>query len=294
MKDVLFSIFKSAHISLQGSGLGKIKILRDLRDWIYLRVRPQKAVVVETKGVKLQIDSGSGNVLPGFMWLLFGQEYEHLESEVLQGLLKEGSNVVDIGANLGYYAVIAAKRVGPKGKVVAFEPEPVNFELLQKNIRLNNFQNITAVQAAVADKISTMKLYVDKTNSLCHRMYAVGSGDMQVDVQVTTLDDYLHAHPMRVDVIKMDIEGFEPFALRGMRKTLESNNEIKVLCEFCPDMIQKAGGSPKQFLDDLGSLGFHFSGMDEHSNTLIPEISISSIFEYCDKNPMINLLCRRS
>lgn len=275
---------------LRGTGLGKIKALRDLRDWIYFRVRPSEPVIVETKGIKLMIDANSSNIIPGFMWILFGREYEQYESDILRQQLREGFGVIDMGANIGYFALIAAKTVGNKGKVVAFEPEPWNFQLLKKNVELNNMTNITPVGKAVSDKAGTLTLYVDPSNTLCHHMYDKSDGATPVPVEVISIDEYIRANPMKVDVIKMDIEGFEPHALKGMKETLAKNPGLKILSEFYPEMIRQGGESAEKYLKDLRAYGFAISGIDEEAKSLF-RATDQELFDYCSRHKMINILC---
>ena len=76
--------------------------------------------------------------------------------------VKEGNNVIDIGANIGYFTLLFAKLVGPNGKVFAFEPDPTNFSILKKNIEENNYDNVILSQKAISDKTETTKLFLCK------------------------------------------------------------------------------------------------------------------------------------
>lgn len=154
-------------------------------------------------------------------------KYEHKTTQIfLQHLhfLQAGTDVVDVGANVGYYALMAAwhLRQRREGTVYAFEPNPHAFEYLQQNINLNRLTNLIAIQQGVADKCTQMTLYLNPDG------ITFGSLEPYVphltescEISVTTLDHFLSLHPeSRIGLMKIDIEGAELLALQGGENTL--------------------------------------------------------------------------
>jgi FkbM family methyltransferase len=149
------------------------------------------------------------------------------------GVLKEGDIVLDIGANIGYYVLIESQLVGEKGKVYAVEPVRSNFELLEKNVQLNNLKNVSTFQFAFGEKDAKSEIYVsDKSNWCAMNKDAAGGKILFAqEVSMQTVDTFLEdkAPP---DFIRMDVEGYEYQVIKGMAKTLKSNT--KILIELHP------------------------------------------------------------
>jgi len=99
-------------------------------------------------------------------------KYEPYLTKLMLSKIKAGDVVIDIGANIGYDTVLFADKVGKKGKVIAIEPDPTNFEILQKNIKENKLFNVVAVQAAVGNENKKMKIFESEENFGDHRMWA--------------------------------------------------------------------------------------------------------------------------
>ncbi len=176
---------------------------------------------------------------------------ERQERALLMEFIRPGMTVVDVGANIGFYTGFLAKLVGETGRVYAFEPSPYNFELLTRYTRSSN---VTAAQAAVGDKTGEISLYLSDKLNVDHRTYQSGEGRTEIRVPSYRLDDYFK--DQKVDFIKMDIQGFEYQALLGMKNILRSNTNIKLIMEFWPWGLIKAGGSAEELVDLLKQLDF--------------------------------------
>lgn len=157
---------------------------------------------------------------------------------LFRNYVKEGMHVVDIGSNLGYYALLAATLVGPKGRILAIEPEPQNYKLLTMNMIANHIQNIDTVQCAVGSKNGTSELYLTKTlntNSLIPPVD--GSAIASIQVKVKTLDALLAELDFpKVDFVRMDIEGGEIAVIKGMQNTLKQYKPA-ILIELHRDRV---------------------------------------------------------
>jgi FkbM family methyltransferase len=172
--------------------------------------------------------------------------------------------VFDAGANVGFYTLLLADRVGPTGRVHAFEPDPLSFEILKS--RAAGRSNVEINQTAVGDHTGAVTLYTNRSNRADNRVHAsLGTETAEaVEVPLTTFDDYCAARGIeRIDAVKMDIQGAEVAALVGFRKTLARLKPRWMLIEFSPEHLRGAGSGPEAFWGILGELGFEPWGFDE-------------------------------
>jgi FkbM family methyltransferase len=156
---------------------------------------------------------------------------------------KDGEIVVDVGAHYGRYALIAAKRVGPKGKVIAIEADPENFDILNKNIKLNKSltENVITLNYAATSNKSKIKLSIPEKKSSGQTIYssiiptrASATGKF-VEVNANTLDNLLHENDIsleQVKWIKIDVEGAELEVLKGASELLSKSKDISLLIEI--------------------------------------------------------------
>jgi FkbM family methyltransferase len=143
----------------------------------------------------------------------------------LSEILHQGDTFIDVGANLGYFTILGSRLVGQGGNVVSFEPMPINFEYCKKNIALNNLDNVTLYNNGLWDREEKKEIAI-RTSSYAEAHFgSLDSHEMKATVECITLDK-MNLDP---EVIKMDIEGAEPMALKGMLKTLENSKPVLVM-----------------------------------------------------------------
>ncbi len=223
--------------------------------------------------------------------LYFLEDKHPFESEVLKGQIKKGDVVLDIGAYVGYYTMLASKIVGDEGKIFAFEPDPENFKNLEINIKKNNCHNVELVKAAVCDKTGSMKLYLNKSDRSENTLYGSNIED-SITVKTIKLDDYFKNRDNRVNFIKIDIEGAERRAFEGMEFILEKNRQIKIFTEINPRALENSGFSAKDYVQLLIGMGFSLYKINE-SQKKVEIISVDSLVESFSDNSYINILCAR-
>ncbi len=189
----------------------------------------------------------------------FGLHEPELTDWLVQNLRPvPGDVLLDVGANLGWFTVLF-DRLSPDGVAIhAFEPDPVNFDLLSHNLRLNGTHSVTAHRVAVAEEAgtATLHLYDDRNRGKHSLLPIVDRGG--VTVSTVDLDGFLETEgidPGRIRLVKMDVEGFEYQVLRGMPRLLEQ--VPVVLCELLPKYLAKVGRDPRDLLDLLFSAGLH-------------------------------------
>jgi FkbM family methyltransferase len=174
---------------------------------------------------------------------------DRAERKLLRSILSAGAVVVDAGANIGVYSQFLSRTVGPTGVVHSFEPAPANFRRLQSATR--NLANVRLSQAAVGESSGKSKLYVSGQLNVDHRTYATeGDSRSAVQIDIIALDDYFKPGE-RVDLIKMDIQGYELHALRGTNRVLADNPAAKLLLEFWPYGLEQAGTNWLELIDTL-------------------------------------------
>jgi FkbM family methyltransferase len=211
---------------------------------------------------------------------------EKLMTEIFMRNIRKGMTVVDIGAHMGYYTLLAAEITGIDGYVFSFEPEPFNFALLRKNIDINNHHNVTAVQKAVIDKSLSATFYIKDFAE--HSVIKCGTSQKSIVVDAVSLDDFFTNNI--VDIIKIDVEGAEILVLKGAHRILSANPCLKLFIEFSPVIIRRAGYEPSEFLAILHSYGFKIYVIDEENYTTRLVGNSSKI---CKDSGYVNLFCEK-
>ena len=196
---------------------------------------------------------------------------EKREMALLQTLIEPGMTIADIGANVGFYAVLMGQWVGAGGRILAFEPDPFTFELLQRRTAAATPANIEVRQFALGDQRGTATLYCSAYNRADNR---VGQRHDEpnveaIEIQVRTLDEYLAERGLpAVDAMKIDVQGLEANVLRGATQTIAGGVRW-IWLEFSPDHLRGAGTDPEGFLESLGALGMKVFEVTDHG-TLEP------------------------
>jgi len=221
LKNIFFVLYQKFSKSLYGSGLSKISIVRDSHRKLIKDLKPDFIHVFD---YKMYLDSGD----QGGYSIQQDSETEELNFLKEKFGSNSGKTIVDIGANIGFYTLFFAKLVGPKGMVFAFEPEPKNFEILKKNILVNNLKNVKCFNFAVGSSNETINMSL--SNEMGHHQIDL-NGDLEV--KCVKLDDYVKS----ADFIKIDAEGFEEQILKGMPNLLKQN--ISLMIEYYYKLLKK-------------------------------------------------------
>lgn len=163
---------------------------------------------------------------------------DRAERKLLRTILSPGDVAVDAGANIGIYTRFLSLCVGPTGCVHSFEPSPENFRRLQAATR--KLPNVRLSQAAVGESSRRSRLYISDKLNVDHRAYLPeGESRHTVPIEMIALDDYFKPGE-RVDLIKMDIQGYELHALRGANRVLADNPAAKLILELWPYGLRQA------------------------------------------------------
>jgi FkbM family methyltransferase len=184
--------------------------------------------------------------------------YEPPVTRVFTHYARPGAAIADVGANWGYFTLVAASAVGPSGSVLALEPDPRQFDALSRNVALNGFAHVRCVEAAASfsDGRVTLAGFADEeANRGVSRISDSAQGGRTFDVRAVRLDALVPG-PARVDLVKIDVEGAEDLVLEGMRDGLQSRRYRALILELHPGLLRDRGVDPSICLRGLADLGY--------------------------------------
>jgi len=178
---------------------------------------------------------------------------DYSKIKFLKSIIKNGNVVYDIGSNVGFYTKLLSDLVSSTGQVHAFEPDRLNFSILEK--RFGSYQNIFLYNMAVGEYEGKIKLYESEDMNVDHQTFDSGEGRVFTEVDVVSIDTFM-SESTEVDFIKIDIQGYDYYAIKGMQKTISRSRSISIFGEFWPYALDKAGVSPHKYLELLSELQF--------------------------------------
>jgi FkbM family methyltransferase len=231
------------------------------------------ALLTTRWGGMLFVDTRDALLAPPL--LLYGL-WEPAVTNWFKSTLKAGDVFVDIGANIGYFSLLASRLVGPQGAVVAVEAHPRTAELLRRNIIANRVGAVTWHRAAWSHS-ELLKFHMrsnfasnSSTGSLdSDSLEELGDLEEVTEVQGIAVDDLL-GQMHKVDVIKIDVEGAELRVLRGLTRTIAANPDITVLFEWSPGQMKMLGDEPQELLNAFTDAGFHFRHIEGGLASITP------------------------
>ena len=186
------------------------------------------------------------------------------EKRFLRSVVRDDSIVADVGANQGLYTLWLA-RVATSGHIYAFEPDPELFDCLEQNVRDNQLTNISAIQAAASNCSGTLAFTTNRLNRGDNRIDAKALPDKSTQqVQAVILDEIVSDRCL--DLLKVDVQGFEIEVLLGAQKTLKSNPALTIVFEFWPYGLRQAGHQPIELWDLLQEAGFSIAALGHDGN----------------------------
>lgn len=189
--------------------------------------------------------------------------YEQPQTSRILSHLRPGMTFVDVGANVGYYSAMASSIVGA-GRVISYEPNPYAFERLREWVETNQARNITPVNAALGAEAGTITTcFGDSDNHTASLVPTPDRSNTETAVvNVRTLDAEADRLGIRhIDVMKIDVEGYEPEVFKGSSKLLEDGRIGAILCEFSSPWLKQAGSSTEELEKFFAVRGFIRRGM---------------------------------
>jgi len=203
-----------------------------------------------------------------FTWdLILGKDFEKDVKREFSQNVNEGDTVIDVGAHIGEYTLLGAKLVGDKGFVISVEPDHDSVISLKKNIILNNFKNYLILEKAVGEKIETKSLYkVNEEDVYGYLDPYVENKKLKKysEIEVTTIDDIVLSNNLNIiNLLKIDVEGFEYEVLLGCNDTLKKNKIKKIIIELHPKYLKYKGINEDLIYTFLKKHGFEIKKIQE-------------------------------
>lgn len=219
------------------------------------------------------------------------KKYEKETTALAQKLIEPGMIILDIGAHIGYYTKLFSKLVGKNGVIYAFEPEEENFQLLKENAE--NLKNVRIINKAVSDSDGFIDFWKAQNNTGHHSILSSEICQEKITVPVLKLDNFIKNERLKeINLIKIDIEGGEPYAFRGAQKLL-SQMHLKIIMEFAPDNF-KSDTDAIDFLKNINrQFGFSINKIGDRGNPEKIEIGEMSLEKLMDKQESINLFLNK-
>lgn len=277
---------------LISKGLGQSKLLQHIYSKVTKHLITEQMKTIQIENFKMKINTDERG-LDGMTNIVTTHKYEVMTTGVFKSILKEGMNVIDVGACIGYHTILASKLVGGNGKVWAIEPEPHNFRDLQGNIVLNHLTNVIATEKAISDKNGKAKLFISKESSGNHSLFALppftGNKNHYIEIETIKLDDLIDGQ--KIDFIKTDTEGNEVAVLSGARQILKANKNLVLVTEF----LRFGMETGPQDLFRMLEQHFRFIYIiDERRKEMLPGTYTEAIRRCQGNQVCVNLLCSRN
>jgi len=206
-------------------------------------------------------------------YFLYKSMSDRAKIALIKSTVKPGMTVLDIGANIGFYSTLFSKLVGEQGHVIAFEPDPLNFRRLAANTR--RLANVTKLQMACGEKTEKLRLYLSDRFNVDHQTFDSGEGREYIEIQSVSIDDYVN-NDEKIGFIKIDVQGYDFYAMKGAVKTISNSPFLCVIGELWPYALNKAGVRPNDYLKLLESLGFSMQ---------VPHIGEHKSFDEMSRDP---------
>ncbi|WP_329066372.1 FkbM family methyltransferase [Streptomyces sp. NBC_01429] len=222
-----------------------------------LRERPRRRVTRSRFDARFAVDTE--DLIQRYLYM-FGVWEPHM-TRWLQGRLRPGDTFVDVGANIGYYSVLAAGLVGAEGRVVAIEASPAFHQRLLQHTQLNGCDNVRAVNGAVSDSRKTLTFVLASSANMGANSIVPydGPAESSFEIEALPLPELLTVEEITsARVIKIDVEGAEGPVVRGMVPLLDKlRPDAEITVEVTPDRMALLGDSAEELLRTMRDHGFH-------------------------------------
>ena len=220
-------------------------------------LKSQKKPVDIGNGLKMYFDYTN----PRLSHIVYDDDIEEGKSkQAFLDLIDDGDIVIDVGANIGEYSLIAAQKVKQNGKVISIEPLKETAQTLTKNFQLNNFTNYEVITKVIGNENKKVNLYKQMAGGTMGFVDStlIGRKFEKVDeVEMTTIDEILSTRNIEnVKIMKIDIEGYEFELLKGAKNSLQNKKIENMMIEVHINYLKEKGISEKQFYDYLTKQGY--------------------------------------
>ena len=240
----------------------------------WFRVRRERSWE-DYNGIPIKMKSGARLALNpdcAYSQVLFARRVSGLaEINLARHIITPGDMAIDVGANVGYVTTSLSQLIGPKGKVLAFEPSPTTYDYLIRNLHINACDNVLAYQVALSDKEESGLLYESARTSGDNRMYMPQRDQLEktdrrraIRVQTKKLDDYASQLDLaRLSALKIDAQGYECRILEGAANLIDQCPKLTISVEFTPNFLEEVETSPESLWNLTQQLNLKMSLLKE-------------------------------
>jgi FkbM family methyltransferase len=233
---------------------GRWRIGRVLSNLVARIELPRQVVVRSRDGFWIAVDASDFIQREIYLY----REWEPHVCGVMRRLLRPDDVFVDVGANIGYLTLYAATLIGPRGRVLSFEPTPCCCAQLIANLNLNRIMNVTLFPIGLSDHHSNNQFYLDSGENSGAGSIRKGPQSAQaIEIEVECLDEVLRRAAVdRVAMVKIDVEGAEMLVLKGMKELLSRPDGPAIVCEISEWSLQQLGYSKEAIFALMSSCGY--------------------------------------
>lgn len=250
-------------------------------NYIYSRLAPETAVVSTGTGHQIRLHPRYDYVQRELFLSVQQTNYERHVTDWLKRNIETGATAIDVGAHIGYYAVLISSLIGSNGNALFIEPLPEHYKALRDNLETNGFSSTRAIQLAVSDTNGQADFFPASDSGRNSLRYNEVTDRKPIRIITITLDDLLEKFSIdMVDLLQLDVEGAECLIFKGGHSVLTSGRIRTVLCEYHPDqLMQSFGVKPADFIDTVVAAGFEIFSLDAKTSDEI-EFSREKINSY--------------
>ena len=239
--------------------------------------RRARLLMARLTGDRMTVQVGSATIVGSYsnhyrylLQLSAGGSHPY-QLELFVDRIRTGTTVLDVGAHIGVYTTLSAQLVGSTGQVIAVEPDRRNVEILRENLAANDLsERVEILEVAASDANETIRFFLDEaetTGTMGSQWEDPLAKSRPVEIPTVRLDEVLGSSAP--DLIKLDVQGAELAALRGMRKTLERGPPEAVFAELNREALERAGAGADELVASLRSLGLEVWFIDEERRELV-------------------------
>ena len=262
--------------------------LRQLTNWLIKKLIPEKVNI----GKASLFLNPNDPVVSG---AIFFNVYEKTELKFIKSICFKGMKVLDIGANIGYYTALLSQEAGDKGLIIALEPDLESYKYLSQSINSLENKNVLSFPVAASNLKKRLPLYISKENRGDNRLYQNNQKRDYILVDCLTIDELSKKTEIdSFDLIKVDVQGYEPKVFQGMQNIIKSSKNLTIITEFWPKGIIQAGESPTHFLRTLRKMKLKLFELKKNGS-LVP-LNQSKDNEFIKRFPgrkYTNIVCKR-
>jgi FkbM family methyltransferase len=245
----------------------------------YITDGPERSIIIDKDGIFLYLNESNSY----FVWdpldprtavasLVTIGTYEILETRILQTLARTSKVIIDIGANVGYYTVLLAKSQPVDGFLHAFEPFPASYDVTTRSVAKNNLADkVTVSQTGLSDNSGKSIIYIPETSGTSAASMKVlhpEETNLEFEIVLETLDSYIQKNNLtNVDLIKIDVEGAELFAIRGGWETIRANRPV-VFAELLRKWSAGFGYHPNEVIEMFKQESYQCFEVSEHLHAI--------------------------